>query len=111
MKWKIDISKAQRALYNFYSKILKATSSALVFTPFFISGKTSTIVALVQILAALGKSVLLCSYTHSAVDNILLKLSKVCSICKYLFRSQDKGMILVINIPLLAINKIQKSVL
>lgn len=41
------------------------------------TGKTSTIVALVRILVALGQSVLLASYTHSAVDNILLKLKKV----------------------------------
>ena len=41
------------------------------------AGKTSTIVALVRILATLGHSVLLTSYTHSAVDNILLKLKQV----------------------------------
>lgn len=41
------------------------------------SGKTSTIVALVKILHLLGQSVLLTSYTHSAVDNILLKLKEV----------------------------------
>ena len=40
-------------------------------------GKTSTIVTLVQALVVLGYSVLLTSYTHSAVDNILLKLKKV----------------------------------
>ena len=40
-------------------------------------GKTSTIVALVKVLNELGYSVLLTSYTHSAVDNILLKLKKV----------------------------------
>ncbi|GFO46497.1 hypothetical protein PoB_007300200 [Plakobranchus ocellatus] len=40
------------------------------------TGKTSTIVALVKILQLLGLSVLLTSYTHSAVDNILLKLKK-----------------------------------
>ncbi|KAJ2800951.1 DNA replication endonuclease-helicase Dna2 [Coemansia guatemalensis] len=38
------------------------------------TGKTTTIAALVRVLAALGKSVLLASYTHAAVDNILLKL-------------------------------------
>ena len=41
------------------------------------TGKTSTIVSLVRILTALGMSVLLASYTHSAVDNILLKLIQV----------------------------------
>ncbi len=44
---------------------------------FFPPGKTSTIVALVRILVASGLSVLLASYTHSAVDNILLKLIQV----------------------------------
>uniref|UniRef100_A0A2C9LYA7 DNA replication ATP-dependent helicase/nuclease DNA2 n=1 Tax=Biomphalaria glabrata TaxID=6526 RepID=A0A2C9LYA7_BIOGL len=40
------------------------------------SGKTSTIVALVKILHLSGQSVLLTSFTHSAVDNILLKLKQ-----------------------------------
>ncbi|XP_074088489.1 DNA replication ATP-dependent helicase/nuclease DNA2 isoform X2 [Macrotis lagotis] len=40
------------------------------------TGKTTTICALVRILYACGFSVLLTSYTHSAVDNILLKLMK-----------------------------------
>ncbi|XP_052810717.1 DNA replication ATP-dependent helicase/nuclease DNA2-like [Mya arenaria] len=40
------------------------------------TGKTSTIVALVQVLHTLGLSVLLTSYTHSAVDNILIKLKQ-----------------------------------
>nr|XP_032806001.1 DNA replication ATP-dependent helicase/nuclease DNA2 [Petromyzon marinus] len=38
------------------------------------TGKTTTICTLVRILHACGHSVLLTSYTHSAVDNILLKL-------------------------------------
>ena len=33
-----------------------------------------SIVALIRLLVALGKSVLLTSYTHSAVDNVLVKL-------------------------------------
>ena len=41
------------------------------------AGKTSTIVALVRVLHVLGLTVLLTSYTHSAVDNILIKLKKV----------------------------------
>ena len=41
------------------------------------TGKTSTIVALVKALDALGQSVLLTSYTHSAVDNLLIKLKQV----------------------------------
>lgn len=40
------------------------------------TGKTSTIVALIKVLTNLGLSILLASYTHSAVDNILLKLKK-----------------------------------
>lgn len=38
------------------------------------TGKTSIIVALVRLMVTQGLSVLLTSYTHSAVDNILLKL-------------------------------------
>ncbi len=38
------------------------------------TGKTSTIVFIVRLLVALGKRVLVTSYTHAAVDNILLKL-------------------------------------
>lgn len=41
------------------------------------TGKTTTIACLVRLLVALGKSVLVTSYTHSAVDNILLKLIPV----------------------------------
>lgn len=40
------------------------------------SGKTQTIVALIQILVEMNCSVLVTSYTHVAVDNILLKLIK-----------------------------------
>ncbi|XP_075072554.1 DNA replication ATP-dependent helicase/nuclease DNA2 [Mixophyes fleayi] len=40
------------------------------------TGKTTTICTLVRILYACGFSVLLTSYTHSAVDNILLKMKK-----------------------------------
>ena len=40
----------------------------------FPAGKTSTIVALVRLLVTMGRSVLLASYTHSAVDTVLLKL-------------------------------------
>lgn len=41
------------------------------------TGKTTVIATLIRVLAALGKSVLLTSYTHSAVDTILLKLKDV----------------------------------
>ncbi|XP_060698286.1 DNA replication ATP-dependent helicase/nuclease DNA2 isoform X1 [Hemiscyllium ocellatum] len=40
------------------------------------TGKTTTVCTLVRILHACGFSVLLTSYTHSAVDNILLKLAR-----------------------------------
>ncbi|KAJ1546652.1 Tripartite DNA replication factor [Cladochytrium tenue] len=39
------------------------------------TGKTTTIAAIVQTLAAQGRSVLLTAYTHSAVDNVLMKLN------------------------------------
>ena len=46
------------------------------------TGKTSTIVHAVRALLARGASILLTSYTNSAVDNILLKLKQqVSSIC------------------------------
>lgn len=38
------------------------------------TGKTHTLSVLIRILIALGAKVLLTSYTHSAVDNVLLKL-------------------------------------
>ena len=38
------------------------------------TGKTTTIAAIIRALVAAGKSILLTSYTHSAVDTILLKL-------------------------------------
>ena len=41
------------------------------------TGKTTTIAYLVQVLVARGNTVMLASYTHSAVDNILLKLKEV----------------------------------
>ena len=40
------------------------------------SGKTTTIVAMIRILLLCGLRVLITSYTHSAVDNLLLKLLK-----------------------------------
>jgi hypothetical protein len=40
------------------------------------TGKTSTIAFTVRTLVAMGKSVLLTAYTHSAVDNILFKLQE-----------------------------------
>ncbi|XP_026813718.1 DNA replication ATP-dependent helicase/nuclease DNA2 [Rhopalosiphum maidis] len=40
------------------------------------TGKTSTVVALIQLLVLMGRSVLITSHTHSAVDNLLLLLHK-----------------------------------
>jgi DNA replication ATP-dependent helicase Dna2 len=40
------------------------------------TGKTTTITRLVDLLVQCGKTVLIASYTHSAVDNILLKLQE-----------------------------------
>ncbi|XP_043283402.1 DNA replication ATP-dependent helicase/nuclease DNA2 isoform X2 [Venturia canescens] len=40
------------------------------------TGKTRTLVALIEVLVKMGQSVLITSHTHSAVDNILLKLEK-----------------------------------
>lgn len=40
------------------------------------TGKTTVVATLIRILVSMGKTVLLTSYTHSAVDTILLKLRK-----------------------------------
>lgn len=40
------------------------------------TGKTSVIATITKLLVAMGKTVLLASYTHSAVDSILLKLKE-----------------------------------
>lgn len=40
------------------------------------TGKTTTTAEIIRALARTGKSILLTSYTHSAVDNILLKLAE-----------------------------------
>ncbi|KAI8326137.1 hypothetical protein GQ54DRAFT_238644, partial [Martensiomyces pterosporus] len=56
-------------------KVLSANDYALVMgMPG--TGKTTTIAELVDMLVGQGKSVLLASYTHVAVDNILLKLEE-----------------------------------
>lgn len=52
-------------------------SSSILGKLVFIEGKTSTIVVLIQCLLRLGRTVLLTSYTHSAVDNLVSKLLKV----------------------------------
>ncbi|ETS78291.1 hypothetical protein PFICI_10353 [Pestalotiopsis fici W106-1] len=61
----------QRAIH----KVMSAKDYALVLgMPG--TGKTTTIAHIIRALVSQGKSVLLTSYTHSAVDNILLKLQK-----------------------------------
>ncbi|KAL9029589.1 MAG: hypothetical protein Q9196_002198 [Gyalolechia fulgens] len=58
---------------NAVEKVLSAKDYALVLgMPG--TGKTTTIAHLIRALTAEGKSVLLASYTHTAVDNILLKI-------------------------------------
>jgi len=55
------------------AKVLNAEDYALILgMPG--TGKTTVITALIKALVALGKTVLFTSYTHSAVDTILLKL-------------------------------------
>jgi DNA replication ATP-dependent helicase Dna2 len=54
-------------------KVLSAKDYALIMG-FPGTGKTTTIAEILKALAKAGKSVLLTSYTHSAVDNILLKI-------------------------------------
>ncbi|XP_014676403.1 PREDICTED: DNA replication ATP-dependent helicase/nuclease DNA2-like isoform X2 [Priapulus caudatus] len=61
----------QRAVF----KVLMADEYLLI-KGFPGAGKTSTIVALIEALVLLGNSVLVTSYTHSAVDNLLLKLKQ-----------------------------------
>lgn len=40
------------------------------------TGKTQTLAALIQLLVLMGKSILITSHTHSAVDNVLMRLRK-----------------------------------
>ena len=67
-----DINEDQKAAID---RIMAAQDYALVLgMPG--SGKTTTIAHIIRALVARGKSVLLTSYTHTAVDNILLKIRK-----------------------------------
>lgn len=59
--------------------LFEPTSFLTHHAPFFFAlsektGKTSTIAFVARLLAARGKRVLITSYTHAAVDNVLLKL-------------------------------------
>ncbi|PNS19935.1 DNA replication ATP-dependent helicase/nuclease dna2 [Sphaceloma murrayae] len=66
----MQINSDQRSAID---KIMSAQDYALVLgMPG--TGKTTTIAHIIRALVARGKSVLLTSYTHTAVDNILLKL-------------------------------------
>lgn len=78
-KWK-DADSASQANLNVdqklaIEKVMSAKDYALVLgMPG--TGKTTTIAHIIRALTAQGKSVLLTSYTHTAVDNILLKIRK-----------------------------------
>ncbi|SCU99427.1 LAFA_0G23992g1_1 [Lachancea sp. 'fantastica'] len=62
----------QQAAFN---KVMRAEDFALILgMPG--TGKTTLIVEIVRTLIGCGKSVLLTSYTHSAIDNILIKLKQ-----------------------------------
>lgn len=70
----LEIAKPLNSSQNLaMEKVLNAEDYALVLgMPG--TGKTTVIVALIKALVGLGKTVFLTSYTHSAVDTILLKL-------------------------------------
>ncbi|KAI9713946.1 MAG: Tripartite DNA replication factor [Bogoriella megaspora] len=66
----MDLNSDQRSAIE---KVMAAEDYALVLgMPG--TGKTTTIAHIIRALVAKGKSVLLTSYTHTAVDNILLKI-------------------------------------
>lgn len=66
----LNLNADQRAAID---KVLSAQDYALVLgMPG--TGKTTTVAEIIMALVRRGKSVLLTSYTHSAVDNIMLKL-------------------------------------
>jgi DNA replication ATP-dependent helicase Dna2 len=67
------LNKNQKAAVN---KVLSSLDYSLILgMPG--TGKTTVIASLIRLLVSMGKSVLLTSYTHSAVDTILLKLQDV----------------------------------
>jgi DNA replication ATP-dependent helicase Dna2 len=74
----VELPKASQVSMNSdqkaaISKVMSAKDYALVLgMPG--TGKTTTIAHIIRTLVAKGKSVLLTSYTHTAVDNILLKI-------------------------------------
>ena len=40
------------------------------------TGKTSTLSLIIRIIIARGERVMICSYTHSAVDNLMIKIAE-----------------------------------
>lgn len=54
------------------------------------TGKTQTLAALIRLLVMMNKSVLITSHTHSAVDNVLLRLLKSDSDIKFLRLGSSK---------------------
>lgn len=72
-KYEITNYELNEDQLNAIDKVIKADDCALILgMPG--TGKTTSTAALIDTLVKLGKSVLLSSYTHSAVDNILLKI-------------------------------------
>lgn len=72
-KWGVDTSHFNSDQVAAIHKVLSAKDYALILgMPG--TGKTTTIATIIQILVAQGKTVLLASYTHSAVDTILRKI-------------------------------------
>lgn len=68
--WESEMNIDQKAAMQ---KVMAAEDYALVLgMPG--TGKTTTISQIIRCLVEMGKTILLASYTHSAVDNILLKL-------------------------------------
>ena len=62
-----------------------------------LTGKTTTVSKLVQTMVGRGSSVLVTSYTHSAVDNILLKLKEV--VATYLCISTRLPLPISVSLP------------
>lgn len=54
------------------------------------TGKTQTLAVLIQLLVLMGKSVLITSHTHSAVDNVLLRLQKCDKEIKFIRLGAEK---------------------
>lgn len=61
------------------------------------TGKTTTVAYMIRTMVAMGKTVLLTSYTHSAVDTILLKLKDIAQFDILRLGNKDKvGNLLII---------------